>query len=148
MAAFYPLDEPFHNGHAAGRTQAEMKRNLETIISTIKQRFPQTPTAVIFAAPTIKGAYGAFVIPTGYDWLGVDCYGDFDRCGDGSQSVPWYFDRIRDKLNPAQRMISSRMLNLFPTAITESLVAGAESICAGPVRPHIRCSVHVSMAVD
>ena len=53
----------------------------------------------------VKGNYGAFVVPTGYDWVGVDCYGNFNSCGDGSQSVTWYYDRIRDKLNPSQRMI-------------------------------------------
>jgi hypothetical protein len=102
IVAFYPLDEPF----LQNRPRDELKHDLETVISLIKQRFPTKAVAVIFGYPTVSDTSN-FVIPVGYDWVGFDCYpqtsGTFDDCF--GHSIPWYVNTIKSRLNPNQRMI-------------------------------------------
>jgi hypothetical protein len=105
IASFYPLDEPFMNGAAHGVPQATMKRNLETVIATMKASFPGKPAAVIFSVGEIRGAsdIGPFVIPDGFDWVGYDCYGRWDKCGD--LSIPAMYDILKAAMRPNQRLI-------------------------------------------
>jgi hypothetical protein len=104
IVAFCPMDEPFWNGR--NRSRADLQRDLETVIRTMKQRFPGKPAATIFAYPTVLDTNN-FVIPTGYDWVGFDCYpqaaGSFDNCA--GQPISWYVNTIKSRLNSNQRMI-------------------------------------------
>lgn len=103
VAAFYPLDEPFLP--SKNRPREDLKRDLEIIISTIRQKFPDKLTGVIFSYLELQNT--ALVIPSGYDWIGFDCYpqelgGNFNNCH--GQPIQWYVDTIKAKLKPGQRM--------------------------------------------
>jgi hypothetical protein len=82
VVAFYPYDEPFPSISAGGQ--------LATFIAGVKSVFPNWKAAVFFSADSVNGHQinntqvggnaQPNTIPTGYDWVGVDCYAWFNSC--------------------------------------------------------------------
>ena len=100
IIAFYPLDEPFLNGPQRGVSIATMTQQLTTINSVIKQSFPQKATAVIFAAKELYT--GGVQIPANYDWVGFNCYGDWNQCYQ-KKSIPEIFQQMTALMKPHQK---------------------------------------------
>jgi hypothetical protein len=105
VAAFYPLDEPYsqlkkHDSTVADLTPAEMKASLETINAVIHETFPGVPTAVFFNWAELDDS---FVMPSGYDWVGFDCYGPWEKCG--GRPIADHYRFLRDRRLPGQRMM-------------------------------------------
>jgi hypothetical protein len=133
IAAFYPLDEPYWNAATAaktgnGPTPAQMKANLETVNALIRSTFPGVPIAVIFAYPSVNAA---LTIPQGYDWIGVDCYGPFNSCGDdvnGRKSIPEYFQILGSKVTQGQRLLAvpSAFLDSSNTSNSAQIALGSQ----------------------
>lgn len=85
IAGLYPMDEPFLNAKNNGVALGTMLHNLNTVNAVIKGTYPSKAKAVIFAATELY--YSGFQIPSGYDWVGFDCYGHWDKCFD-KKSIP------------------------------------------------------------
>ncbi len=111
IQAFFIFDEPRARdsqqapcGRSVGNANLIVDR-INYAIQLVKLSFPEKPTAIVFDAPEVKDA---LIIPRLADWVGMDCYGDFYRCGAAGISIPAYYDIIKSKLLPHQRLI------LFP----------------------------------
>lgn len=105
IAGFYPADEPFWTAQNFNVSQAQVKLWLETVNSTIKADFPDLPIVLVEAYPMINAS---LQIPSGYDWIGMDCYGSFDYCGDdiyGYRSIPQYYATLKQKITASQRLV-------------------------------------------
>ena len=106
IVAIYPIDEPYHNGVRHGIPASEMKRSLEFVNSVIKNDYPNTPIAVIFA-PTVFFDDN-LDIPQGYDWVGFDCYiykniDTWDNCN--GRPIPQYIEILKRKMKPEQKIV-------------------------------------------
>lgn len=104
IAGFYPFDEPFWNAQANGISSASMLKMLEEIGNVIKSDLPQIPIIFIEAYPMITSN---LKIPKNWDWIGMDCYGSFDKCGlpGNEKSIPEYYNLLKTKIHPHQRLI-------------------------------------------
>jgi hypothetical protein len=91
IAAFYPIDEPV--------LTAQMRNALATVNAAISAKFPDIPIAVTFNHAQVTPS---MVIPAGFDWLGFDCYGDWDNCA--GHSIPWYLSTLKSKLTTGQKL--------------------------------------------
>lgn len=108
VAAFYPIDEPYHNGRKPEYAvpEATMKTQLETVSALIKARFSEKPIAVMFnynELPTLA-------MPAQYDWVGFDCYAHWqptsvDPWSDcAGLSIPNHIALLRSAMRPEQHM--------------------------------------------
>lgn len=113
IAAFYLPDEAYANALGKGIKPALMKIELEKITSTIKGSFPKKPIAMSYTMATLYKALDKYPIPERVDWIGVDCYGDWENCVYGKKKVPMEkaFNYLSANLKPHQRLI------LFPDAL-------------------------------
>lgn len=107
VAAFYMHDEPY-----PGATSATMR----TLASQIGTDFPGTPRAAILLVsgstlmsctddPDPQKCLDMF------DWVGFDCYGNWDACGDGSTTMDKLNAQLRSRLSGAQRLIAVPQAN-------------------------------------
>lgn len=114
--AFYILDEAYANGLGKGIPAHIMKSQLETVIATVKASFPQIPTAFSYTTNTLN--FDLYPLPSGVDWVGVDCYGNWSKCGGANgRSMSEYFKYIESKLLPNQYVLlfpESSLLPLYP----------------------------------
>jgi F5/8 type C domain len=91
IAAFYPIDEP--------DSTAQMRNWLGTVNAAISAKFPNIPIAVIFNHAQVRPN---LIIPAGFDWIGFDCYGDWNNCA--GHSIPWYLSTLKSKLTTGQKL--------------------------------------------
>jgi F5/8 type C domain len=91
IAAFYPIDEPVPT--------PEMRNALDSVNAAISAKFPNIPIAVIFNHAQVRPN---LVIPAGFDWVGFDCYGDWDNCA--GHSIPWYLSTLKSRLTTGQKL--------------------------------------------
>ena len=102
VKAIYPVDEPYLQASTAGTSISAMKVTLDKVISTIRGSFPNTPIAVIFSYLELIDSQ--VLIPTGYNWVGFDCYSDsFYQCN-GSAPLH-YLDVLKSKKTTSQKII-------------------------------------------
>jgi hypothetical protein len=100
IAAFYPLDEPFHIGKKKGISYGYMGEQLRTVNRVLKSLFPTIPIAVIITTEAINSP--EVRVPENYDWVGFDCYGSWVQCQE-SGSIPSLYARMLAKLKPHQK---------------------------------------------
>jgi hypothetical protein len=110
VIAINPLDEPMWNASQNGISSSDMKSAMESINTSIKQTFPGMTTVMIEAYSMVNPS---MITPTGYDWIGFDCYGSWDYCN--GHSISEYASIIKSKLSSNQRLI------LLPDAIYHGL---------------------------
>ena len=105
IAVFYPLDEPFWNASMQNVSAKLIIAHLETINTVLKSDFPSTPIAFVEAYKMVDSN---LIIPKGFDWIGMDCYGSFEKCGDSGieKSIPDYYQILKSKMNSNQRLIA------------------------------------------
>ena len=91
IAAFYPIDEPVPTAY--------MRNALATVNAAISAKFPDIPIAVTFNHAQVTPS---LVIPAGFDWVGFDCYQDWDNCA--GHPIPWYLSTLKSKLTTGQKL--------------------------------------------
>jgi hypothetical protein len=76
LVAFYPYDEPIGGEWSAGNLASDTTSYLNSVASVIKQTFPATKVAMVFTGANTFTylAHGQNVIPSSYDWIGIDIY--------------------------------------------------------------------------
>lgn len=104
IVGLYPYDEPYWAALNQGVPANDMKQFLDEIAITIKSDLPSMPLIFMEAFPMIKAD---LQIPQGWDWIGMDCYGSFDNCGNpGDQhSIPEYYNILKSKMNSNQKLV-------------------------------------------
>jgi hypothetical protein len=104
IVGFYPFDEPYWNAFGSGVPSSDMKIFLEEIAVTIKTDFPNIPLIFIEAYPMVNED---LQLPKGWDWIGMDCYGSFDKCGaaGSERSIPEYYNVLKSKMTPNQKLV-------------------------------------------
>lgn len=102
IVAFYPMDEPYTSADMNTPAAVTRRHDLETVNHLLKQTYPNIPLAVIFSAPSISPT---LQIPRGYDWVGMDCYGNWESCGFNHRSMLWNLRTLEALLTPAQRFL-------------------------------------------
>lgn len=110
ITALYPMDEPTlacdSSSAACAAYQAQMEAALGVVAAELEASFPEVPIALIHTANEIRASMlgrHPMMNPAGFDWLAVDCYGNFDSCA--GASIPAYVDHIESRLRPGQRML-------------------------------------------
>ena len=121
IVAFYPSDEPFSNAlFAAGLavpstnlTTAQHNRRKQIITATaanlshaaqmIKSSFPTTKILMLFMGSEVSA--DDIPVPAAIDWIGFDCYGNFDLCPHSHRNIPDTLDILKAKLSPSQELV-------------------------------------------
>lgn len=98
IAAFFLLDEPYHNATLGGQSTAAMRDWLASMAAAVRAEFPTTPVGVILAVSEIQADVSMF------DWVGFDCYGPWEGCDSGTMRD--HIDTLRFRLTGSQRMIA------------------------------------------
>ena len=115
VAGFYMYDEPDPNATPA------FWSSLEFAASVVRNRFPGVPIAMGYGWWNLHFPE-MFVVPSGFDWFGFNCYGPFDSCmtTDGSgPRVEDLFARLESGLSPGQRvMLDPEASNFFNIALS------------------------------
>lgn len=118
IAAFYTMDEPF--GRAAGVKASYPQFNINSFLANLgiinrylkscqNGAFSNIPVAVCFDAPSLSDTPTfPFVIPDGYDWVGVSAYPvlqgqNYDHYL--GRSVPDLYSRLKSYMKPGQRLM-------------------------------------------
>ncbi len=125
VIAFYHMDEPGTNAASHPTTgclypwqtgatpcwlsrQERMRQEVQTVNALIKQTYPQIPIMGVFGSHELfndAGFKGWDTLPSGYDWVGFDCYGSFNLCARPAHSVPATLERLKSMMTPAQRIV-------------------------------------------
>ena len=119
IVAFYPFDEPFSNGISDGSELASEIAQVKSISA-----FSNWKAAVVFSTSEISGGLinngtaQPNAIPTGYDWVGVDCYtvpgsSSFESCE--GNSIPGYLGVLADLPNSPNKFIINPTAKLDET---------------------------------
>ena len=97
---FYPFDEPYWNAKTAKISYPVMKSYLDKINGMIKTEFPNSKIAFVEAFAVMNEN---FEIPVHTDYVGMDCYGNFDNCY--GESIPSYYNKLAAKMTSNQKFI-------------------------------------------
>ena len=97
---FYPFDEPYWNAKNAGISYSKMAQHLKQMNTLIKKDLPNGKIVFVEAFAIIDEA---FTVPIESDYVGIDCYGNFDNCF--GESIPSYYNKISQKMTPQQKFI-------------------------------------------
>lgn len=99
ILSIYPMDEPYGWGMGVGLKYEDMQKQMESVADIIKKSsFRNIPLSISFTTRTTH-----LPIPKGYDWVGIDCYGDWDNC-DG-KSIVQHNQILKDKMLSNQKII-------------------------------------------
>lgn len=113
VSMILPIDEPYSQAKILGIQPAMMKERLSLVGASIKEIFPSVPLGLTYSSidfDTQQSAFSDLATPTPsqFDWVGFDCYGSWDSCGEPAfravHPIPWYFDRIRERLTTGQKI--------------------------------------------
>ncbi|MES2627172.1 MAG: hypothetical protein V4628_17935 [Pseudomonadota bacterium] len=114
IIALYLWDEPFWAAESTNVSPASVYDSLVLQNRLVKQTLPGIPTAIVEGYPVINETLR---IPPGIDWVGMDCYGDFQSCGDARygemRAIPEYYEILKSKMTPHQKLIA------VPTGIVD-----------------------------
>ena len=111
IAAFYPYDEPIGGEWSAGNKTSDTTSYLNSVATTIKQTFPSAKVAMVFTGANTFTylVHGQNVIPSSYDWIGIDIYECWTVCQDAnktlSESYSWYVQNLEANLYSGQKVI-------------------------------------------
>lgn len=112
IVAFYPYDEPFGGTWAAGNNASDTTSYLNFVAQTIKQTFSTTKVAMVFTGANTFTylQHGQNVIPSSYDWIGIDLYECWSLCPNGgggpiTGSYTWFLQTLESHLYSGQRVI-------------------------------------------
>jgi hypothetical protein len=109
IAAFFPYDEPFGVGWSSGNNASTTTTYLASAGSVIKQSFPSAKVGTFFSG-TLTFTYlthGQNVIPSNFDWIGIDIYSCWYTCSSNGLSEPytWYVQTLEANLYSGQKVI-------------------------------------------
>lgn len=111
LVAFWPYDEPIGGEWLAGNNASDTTSYLSSAATVIKQSFPSSKVGMFFTgAETFTYlVHGQNVIPSNFDWIGVDIYECWSTCKDssGTLSYPysWYVQNLESNLHSGQKVI-------------------------------------------
>ncbi|MFB2828955.1 hypothetical protein ACE1BS_04885 [Aeromonas jandaei] len=115
FGAFYTLDEAYSNGASKGISIEEMTLQLEIVSELVKLSFPDIPLAISYSVGLVPPSVP---IPNNYDWIGVDCYGNWNNCPDNNpsiqgKSISEWLSHLKSNINKNQKIIlfADAMLN-------------------------------------
>ncbi len=114
IIALYLWDEPFWAAKSNNVSPTSVYDSLVLQNRLVKQTLPGIPTAIVEGYPVIDESLR---IPPGIDWVGMDCYEDFQSCGNGlhgeKRSIPEYYEILKSKMTTHQKLIA------IPTGIAQ-----------------------------
>lgn len=97
---YYPFDEPYWNAKGAGVSYTVMADYLHQMNTLIKRDIPNSKIVFIEAFAIIDEN---FTVPVESDYVGIDCYGNFDNCY--GESIPSYYNKVAAKMTSNQKFI-------------------------------------------
>jgi hypothetical protein len=97
---YYPFDEPYWAAKGAGISYTVMADYLHQMNTLIKRDLPASKIVFIEAFAMINEN---FTVPVESDFVGIDCYGNFDNCY--GESIPSYYNKISTKMTTNQKFI-------------------------------------------
>lgn len=163
IIAFYPFDEPIWNAEGNRTCPQEeacrgetldverVYRRIEFVNQQLKDRYPDIPIMMIEAYPVVFASSSRYIanlnaggkvhhwrVPRGVDWIGADCYGDFNSCGqpltklrDGTLvrngSLKDLYDVVRSRLRAGQLMVLVPDARLVVSAHSRGLSKAAQT---------------------
>ncbi|MEM1412627.1 MAG: hypothetical protein AAGH19_09750 [Pseudomonadota bacterium] len=110
----YPKDEPFREFRRArdpnvfeeyvtGEVYDDIEADLNRVLAHLEAVFPEKPRGAILSGYELHHRF--FSIPTGYDWIGFNCYENlFEACED--RSYIQLYGRLLANMTPEQRLIA------------------------------------------
>jgi hypothetical protein len=128
MAAFYLDDEPHLN-------DSFVLTNLSKVAEHVHLASWSKPIALTLAAGEVVNELANLApadlakFQSSFDWVGFDCYGDWDRCGQWageSWQTSLVIATLRAKLTAKQRMLVVPTGNLFNSYNQSTLVRSAD----------------------
>lgn len=117
LVAFYVRDEPFRHTKEVVSSRSVPWNQIvsETGIANkiIKSSFPNVARAITFSPGEIRNE--KFEIPDDVNWLGMDCYDNWDDCHD-NLPVPWFLLRLKSKITkrPSTNLGETQEIFLVP----------------------------------
>ncbi len=97
---YYPFDEPYWNAKGAGVSYTVMADYLHQMNALIKRDLPTAKIVFVEAFAIINEN---FTVPVESDYVGIDCYGNFDNCY--GESIPSYYNKVAAKMTSNQKFI-------------------------------------------
>lgn len=114
IVALYIIDEPLlyygDPDYVRQGIYGTAYENLDLVTKLIKQDFPNLPLATtllpsdIMKLPNFPSFSEPVGIPPGFDWLGFDCYGDWNNCYGSGISITQLHNALKAQLRPGQKM--------------------------------------------
>jgi len=128
IIALYVFDEPvLYYGDpdlVARGVYDTMYEKLDTVTKLIKKDFPNLPLATTLLPsdvmkltfenipPQVQKSNGEYIssfqeplsIPSGFDWLGFDCYSDWNNCYHSGVSITQLHDALKGKISSTQKL--------------------------------------------
>ena len=107
IIALYLWDEPFWAAKSNNVSPTSVYNSLVLQNRLVKEALPGIPTAISEGYPVVDASLR---IPPGIDWVGVDCYEDFQLCGNElygeMRSIPEYFEILKSKMTVHQKLLA------------------------------------------
>jgi len=113
VVAIYPFDEPYlaairrvaplrqMSKGQANSIKKSAKGSLATAAGRIKRNFPNAALIYVEAHTLVNDE---LEIPEGFDWIGTDCYDNWDSCQ--GRSIPEYYEILKSKMNGGQKLVA------------------------------------------
>lgn len=98
IKGIYLFDKPFWTAQTNHIPLSVMYDRLTVTGQLIKSSFSAIPLIYIEAYPMVNASLN---IPAVFDWIGMECYGSFESCGDdvyGRKSIPEYYQILKDRI--------------------------------------------------
>jgi hypothetical protein len=130
IAAFYPYDEPFSKEWTAGNQDSQTTGELDFAADVIHGTFKGSKVAM-----TLTGAntftyltHGQNILPSHFDWIGIDLYGCWRYCSDNdkvlTEPYTWYVSTLEKNLYRNQKLILLPGTAVFRRGPYEEFEAG------------------------
>jgi len=111
IAAFYPYDEPFGYEWTSGNQAAETTAELNFVGGLIHKTFSGSKVATTLTGPDTFTyfTHGQNIIPSSFDWIGIDIYGCWSSCTDTrnvlTEPYTWYVSTLEANLSAGQKVM-------------------------------------------
>ncbi len=115
VAAFFMVDEP----QVYINDWPTLKATLEAAAAGYKRYFPDTPLYVNFS-PSAGGVWGFGTMPTGIDWVGIDCYGPWESCSGEHSNFLTEYAALKSYKLPNQKIVLIPQAFITNTTQTEA----------------------------
>jgi hypothetical protein len=121
IKGIYLFYRPFWNAQIHQLSPSTVSAQLTQAGQLIKSLLPGIPLIFIEAFSMVnEGMY----IPAVFDWIGMDCYGSFDYCGDntyGRKSIPQYYQILKNRITTLN--LKNKKLIVIPGAAISKRMA-------------------------